>query len=316
MVDRIRLDDRLRREIAGSRSKELKDNLAPEIVTQALSGLTPGVHYHYRFVAENPSDTTEGSDHTFTTFASPATGPDGCPNAQVRQQTGAAQLLNCRAYELASAGDTNGYDVSSTLVPGQKTLGQQPAAGDHLLYSLQFGTVPGAGDPTNFELDPYVATRNAAAGRWETKYVGIPASGTPSTAPFGSPLVGSSGGLSAFAFGNGTLCDPCFSDGSTGIPVHRPNGSLVQGLKGSIAKPSAEPAGYIGQSLSDDGSHLVFGSTSKLENAATEGNLTIYERDLERGHHSGRLHPAEWVDDDRHRCRSRRLLGREQGPGR
>ena len=61
------------------------------------------------------------------------------------------------------------------------------------------------------------------------------------------------------------------------------NGALVQGLKGSIAKPSAEPAGYIGKSLSDDGTHLVFGSTSKLENAATEGNLTIYERDLSAG---------------------------------
>ena len=212
---------------------------------------------------------------------SPAIGPDSCANAQVRQQTGASQLLDCRAYELASAADTNGYDVTSTLVPGQSPLAPQPSAGDRVLYSLQFGTIPGAGDPTNLGQDPYVATRSASG--WNTNYVGIPASGTPSTVPFGSPLAGSSGGLSAFAFGNGTLCDPCFSDGSTGIPVHLPNGSLVQGLKGSIPKPSAEPAGYIGKSLSDDGNHLVFGSTSKLENAATEGNLTIYERDLNAG---------------------------------
>ena len=33
-----------------------------------------------------------------------------------------------------------------------------------------------------------------AAEQWETNYVGIPASGTPSTAPFGSPLARSSGG--------------------------------------------------------------------------------------------------------------------------
>ena len=138
---------------------KLKDNLAPENVTQALSGLTAGTHYHYRFVAENPSDKTEGDDHTFTTFASPATGPDSCSNAQVRQQTGAAQLLDCRAYELASAADTNGYDVSSTLVPGQTHLASSRGAGDRVLYSLQFGTVPGSGDPTNFGLDPYVATR-------------------------------------------------------------------------------------------------------------------------------------------------------------
>jgi hypothetical protein len=262
---------------------KLKDNLAPEKVTLALSGLAAGTEYHYRFVAENATAKTEGDDHTFTTFPSPVTEPDSCSNAQVRQQTGAAQLFDCRAYELASSGNTNGYDVSSTLVPGQKTLLQQPGAGDHVLYSMQFGTVPGAGDPTNFELDPYVATRNEAAKRWETKYVGIPASGTPSTAPFGSPMLGSSAGLGSFAFGNGTLCDPCFSDGSIGIPVHRPNGSLVQGLKGSIPNAGAEPAGYIGQSLSDDGDHLVFGSNSKLESAATEGNLTIYERDLGAG---------------------------------
>src|SRR5262249_52507489 len=127
------------------------------------------------------------------------------------------------------------------------------------------------------------ATRNAGAKQWETKYVGIPASGTPSTAPFGSPLAGSSGNLGTFAFGNGNICDPCFSDNSRGIPVHMPNGSLVQGLKGSIANAGAEPAGYIGRSLSADGTHLVFGSTSKLEGAATEGNLTIYERNLNAG---------------------------------
>ena len=189
--------------------------------------------------------------------------------------------MDCRAYELASAADTNGYDVTSTLVPGQSPLNPQPSASDRVLYSLQFGTIPGAGDPTNLGQDPYVAARSASG--WTTNYVGIPASGTPSTVPFGSPLAGSNSGLSAFAFGNGTLCDPCFSDGSTGIPVHRPNGTLVQGLKGSIPKPSAEPEGYIGKSLSDDGNHLVFGSKSKLENAATEGNLTIYERDLNAG---------------------------------
>jgi hypothetical protein len=262
---------------------ETKDNLKAETITQALSGLTPGTTYHFRVVAENASDLTEGKDHSFTTFPSPTSGPDTCANAQVRQQTGAARLLDCRAYELASAADTNGYDVTSSLVPGQAPLTEQPGASDGVLYSLQFGTVPGSGDPTNFGQDPYVATRNAAAKQWETKYVGIPASGTPSTAPFGSPLAGSSTGLTTFAFGNGTLCDPCFSDGSTGIPVHMPNGTLVQGLKGSIAKPGAEPAGYIGKSLSDDGTHLVFGSTSKLENAATEGNLTIYERNLNAG---------------------------------
>ena len=105
---------------------KLKDNLAPENVTLALSGLTAGTHYHYRFVAENPSDKTEGDDHTFTTFASPATGPDSCSNAQVRQQTGAAQLLDCRAYELASAW---GHErVRRQLDAGSRAENPWPAA--------------------------------------------------------------------------------------------------------------------------------------------------------------------------------------------
>lgn len=258
---------------------EVVDNLIPEDVSYALSGLTPGTTYHYRISATNPNGPTVGPDHEFTTFPNNPGGVDPCPNAQVRQQTGAALLLDCRAYELASAPDTDGYDVTSSIVPGLVTLPAQPRANDRVLYSLQFGVVPGAGDPTNFGQDPYVATRGSSG--WSTSYVGIPASGTPSNVPFGSPLAGSNTGLSAFAFGNGALCDPCFSDGSTGIPVRMTNGALVQGMKGSLDPgPGAEPAGYIGQPLSDDGNHLIFGSTSKFENAGNAGSLTIYDRNL------------------------------------
>jgi hypothetical protein len=261
---------------------ETADNLEPENFSIALSGLSPGTTYHYRLFGTNANGPTTGPDHAFTTFPSPSQEPDTCPNAQVRQQTGASRLLDCRAYELASAANTDGYDVESDLVPGQNVLTPRPRAQDRVLYSVHFGAIPGTGEPTNFGPDPYVASRGGSG--WSTRYVGIPASGTPSDEPFGSPLAGSSAGLATFAFGGETLCDPCFGDGSSGIPVRLANGSLVQGMQGSRDPgPGAEPSGYVGTPLSDDGSHLVFGSTAQFEPAGNDGSLTIYDRNLNTG---------------------------------
>ena len=44
--------------------------------------------------------------------------------------------------------------------------------------------------------------------------------------------------------------------------------------------PTAKPEGFIGKRLSADGSHLVFGSKSKFEPDANEGELSIYDRNL------------------------------------
>jgi hypothetical protein len=242
--------------------------------------LQPDTTYHFRVVATNEQGTTNGLDHTFHTFPNAAGGTDECANAHERQQTSAGLLLDCRGYEIVSARNAGGYDVQSDVVLGQSVLTARPDAKDRVLYSLHFGKVPGiSGGPTNFGLDPYVATRGATG--WTTRYVGLPANETPGGKPFGSPLSGADGGLSAFAFGGTGLCSPCFPDGSTGIPVRMPDGSLVQGMKGSLNPgPSATQAGFIGQRLSDDGTHLVFGSTSKFEEGATAGDVTIYDRDL------------------------------------
>ena len=44
--------------------------------------------------------------------------------------------------------------------------------------------------------------------------------------------------------------------------------------------PTAKPAGYIGKHLSADGSHFVFGSKSKFEPDGNEGEVSIYDRNL------------------------------------
>ena len=258
------------------------DNHHPATISEVLHGLEPGATYHYRLVAINTNGTDESDDHSLSTFTEETEDPD-CPNAQARRQSRTTLLSDCRAYELVSAADAGGYDVQSDLIPGQTILPAAPRASDQVLYSLHHGKIPGTSGPTNLGLDPYVATRGA--GGWTTTYVGIPADGPPATAPFGSPLAQASEGLSTFAFGGNNICTPCFADGKTGIPVRLPGGGLVQGMAGSLDPgPTATPAGYIGRELSADGTHLVFGSTSKFEpDANSAGDVTIYDRDLVSG---------------------------------
>lgn len=244
-----------------------------------ISGLEPEKIYHYRFIAENALGEVVGEDKTFSTYSLVDITHDECPNALARQQTRSAGLLDCRAYELVSAGWTGGYDVVSNLVPGQTPFESYPGAVDKVLYGVKDGGIPGTGYPTNRGIDPYVAERNAETG-WHTRYVGIPSNDPYASGPFSSSLLGATPDLSTFAFGGPQICSPCFADGSSGMPVRLPNGSLVQGMAGSQPQPEAEEAGYVAKPLSADGKHLVFGASSAFEPAATEGDATLYEREI------------------------------------
>ena len=257
----------------------LKRFAHPVTRSVGLEGLEPGVKYHYRLLATNSRGTSFGPDRTFVTYPFLNLAHDPCPNALARQQTGSEPLFDCRAYELVSAEFTGGYDVESSLIAGQTPFESYPDANGKVLYSVHGGGIPGTGEPTNRGRDPYVATRNSD-GTWSTEYVGIPANDPFASEPFSSTLYEADPGLDTLAYGGPEICSPCFNDGSSGIPVHRPDGSLVQGLKGSISQISAVPSGFIGRRLSADGSHLVFGSTSKLEPAGNSGSLSIYERNL------------------------------------
>jgi sugar lactone lactonase YvrE len=253
-----------------------------QALSTQLSGLSPNTTYHYRVVAENASGSTEGAAHTFNTLPFFPTVEDPCSNAHVRQQTGAALLLDCRAYELASAANTAGYDVESSLIAGQAPYTGYPEAEGRLLYGVHNGGIPGTGSPTNRGVDPYVATRSENG--WSTKYIGIPAAGTPSKAPFSSTVSGADAKLETFAFGGPEICSPCFQDESTGIPVHEPNGDLIQGMAGSEDPgPTAKASEVVAKPLSANGEHLVFASTSRFEPDGNEGEVSIYDRDLETG---------------------------------
>jgi hypothetical protein len=263
--------------------EEKLGTFATREATQVISGLQPDSTYYWRIVTENDNGPVEGPDHSFTTFPVDEVTEDSCGNALVRKQTGAAHLAECRAYELVSAADTGGYDVSSSLVPGQQPLPGYPDAIDppRALYTVHYGAIPGVGDPPNFGGDPYVATRGSDG--WTTEYVGLPVSGTPDPDVFSSALLGADARLDTFAFGGPDVCVPCFADGSSGIPVRRDAGTLTQGMRGSLPVSAPEAAGEVRAPLSPDGGHLVFGSTEKLEPAGNDGSLSIYDRNLDNG---------------------------------
>jgi hypothetical protein len=249
-------------------------------VSLAVVGLVPDTVNHFRILATNSRGTTTGVDHAFKTFPIES-GIETCPNALVRKQTGAGVAPRCRAYELVSAADTGGYDVESNLIPGLTPLEGYPRAEGKVLYTVHFGAIPGSGDPTNRGGDPYVATRGENG--WSTEYVGLQADSTPSLLPFSSTLGGADEGLNTFAFAGSEVCNPCFEDGSTNVPLRLPDGSLVEGMAGSLNPGPANPAGQINKRFSGNGNHFIFGSTAKFEPAGNNGELSIYDRNLQGG---------------------------------
>jgi hypothetical protein len=258
----------------------LESRLETEEVSQTAIGLSADTVYHVRLVAENGAGQIV-VPYVFRTYPSPPT-KDNCGNAQVRQQTGTSLLLDCRAYELVSAANAGGYDVESDLVPGQAPFGGYPDAENRVLYGLHFGSIPGvAGSPPNHGLDPYVAERGSNG--WQSRYVGIPADGMADDDPFGSPLLAADRGLDAFAFGGEAICDPCFNGLGTNIPLRLQGGPAEPGMAGSLSPGESAPEGHVGSYMSADGSHLVFGSSKKFEQAGAAGAVTIYSRDLGAG---------------------------------
>lgn len=126
-----------------------------------LTGLTPGTTYHYRFVAESSGGgPTVGAEHSFTTFSLPAQANIDCPNQGFRRGP-AAQLPDCRAYEMVSPLDKGGADViaqqAESEINNPGALNQSAADGEAFTYS----TYRAFGDS---ESAPYSAQYMATRG--------------------------------------------------------------------------------------------------------------------------------------------------------
>ena len=293
----------------------LTTNAETQRVSIIAKGLAAGTTYHYRVIAHNDAGSFTGGDNEFTTFAPPPPGYDSCANAHVRQQTGAAFLRDCRAYELVSAEDTGGYNVESDLVPGQTPFGGYPRAGERVLYGVHNGAIPGPWNPTNRGVDPYVATRGEDG--WKTEYVGIPAdlpSGTGG--PFASPLAGADEGLDSFAFAGEGICEPCFEDGSVNVPLRMPDGELIKGMAGSL-EPSAGPGGKDRQALLRRRLALPLRLDREIRGRR---QLERHRHDdlrarSRRRHDPGRLEASEREHDRQRRRASRRWTSPTTAPG-
>jgi hypothetical protein len=156
------------------------DSLVAQSVTAHITGLQDTT-YHFRVVAHNSLGTTTSEDQTFVFH------PPACPNQTLRQQTNAAYLPDCRAYELVSPENAGG----TTLYTGgpQSAYATSPS---RLAFVGEFGAIPGAGGPPADNAgDLYLASRGASG--WATKYIGLPADqagcmgGRPITTPYTFP---------------------------------------------------------------------------------------------------------------------------------
>jgi hypothetical protein len=141
----------------------------PLKVTQAVSGLTAGVTYHFRIAVKGANGTSPSPEGTFV-FQPPA---PSC--ARARPQAGSDGLPDCRAYELVTPTQKNGALVYNALNP------TPPAISDDgsrvLAITIQcFASPESCTAVRQAEGTLYAFER--AAGGWTTRSLAPPASFT------------------------------------------------------------------------------------------------------------------------------------------
>ncbi|HEX9967946.1 MAG TPA: hypothetical protein VGB06_08360, partial [Solirubrobacterales bacterium] len=221
----------------------------------ALTGLTPGTTYHYRFVAVSGDQTVEGPDETFTTFR-PV--PD-------------AHLPDGRAYEMVSPAQKNSGEVA-----------QRGGTSNALLQAAPNGTAVSYGSNTAFN-DPESApaisqylSRRGATG-WSTDNITPP----DQSGILENAIRGFYTDLSVTAI---VVREPPLCCGaSTGLD----NLYLRDNADGSLALlTTGEPRLTIPRSdycvsyggASADGSRVVFAALGALTPDAPEGSgFSLYE---------------------------------------
>jgi hypothetical protein len=238
-------------------------------VTKEVSGLSPGTTYHFRVLATNGSGTVEGADRTFTTFALvPAS---DCPNQAFR--TGpAANLPDCRGYELVSPVEKNGKDIRAEFGDVRTTFNQSAPDGDKLTYSSSgvFGD-----QLAGHSSSQYIATRGPAG--WSTHGINAPRGSTLVDEIY--PFVNFAGDLwSQFqmfspdlseAWVNDTNKEPLTPDAGQGWAnlYRRDNlGDSYEAVTKTTLSPPNNPAEHTLEVVgrSSDSSHVVFGAASRL----------------------------------------------------
>ena len=131
----------------------------------ALPGLQPATTYYYRFVMQSSGGgPVVGPDSTFTTFPEPGA-LKSCPNDAVR--TGAAaELPDCRAYEMVSPIDKAGGDIEA--LEGIPFFRSSPFATSSYFRSQVNQAAPDGGRVT---FSAARAFAGAVSSPWSSQYV-------------------------------------------------------------------------------------------------------------------------------------------------
>ena len=261
---------------------KLLDNLGvSEIITQSCSrAWSPGPTYHYRVVADKPTGRRPATDHAFTTFLTNPTEPDTCPNAQVRQQTGASLLLDCRAYELVSAANRAAMTCSRTWSPARSPCRPSPRAADG---SSTRSTSARSRAPANRPTTGSTHTSRPGArtdGRRPTSASPPTARRRPCRSARRSERLEAV--LDTFAFGGPDDLRSLLRrrlDRHAGAPCRRRPGPGHGGLDWTRALGRT---GRVRRQGALRRRHaLIFGSTSKFEaDGNSNGDVSIYDRNL------------------------------------
>jgi sugar lactone lactonase YvrE len=247
-----------------------------------LSGLLPGIAYHYRFRAQNEVTNEEGTgpvfgeEGTFRTFL-PLEQSPGCPNTALRSGT-SAQLPDCRAHEMVSPVDKEGGEVlplfSITGFPAG--IDQGVPAGEAFTYSSYRAFADPEAAPFTSQ---YVARRDPVVG-WSSEPISPPREkGIP------NPTLDTEYTLFLEDLSSGWMTSdfdpPLTEDAIAGYRnlYQRDNETGAYEALCPIAPPQ-QVAGEFrqeAQGKSEDGSHLVFRANDKLTDDALAGVTQVYE---------------------------------------
>jgi hypothetical protein len=242
---------------------------SPLNVAAVGAGLTPQTRYRFRVFAENTlgSDEAEGE---FATYPA-AVAFEPCPNEATRSGL-SALLPDCRAYELVTPANTNGHPI---LAPPRSAGGltfptrATSPSGGAVSFLVEGGAIPGFEGTSGLRGDPYLASRGS--GGWQTAAAGPKGVEAESLQP-GS--VSPDQGYSFWGTSNGSKVT---APGQNNFLRYPSGESEVVGRGGLGEDPNA--AGLL---ISQDGSHILFTSSTQLEeDAPPAGTQALYDRTID-----------------------------------
>ena len=220
----------------------------PTSVEAHLSGLTPGVVYHYDLIATNGVGTADSGDREFVVTLSPA---QSCPNEQIRSENNSLALPECRAYEMVTPLGKEGF--------GAQFFTYSDLGGSRVRYQSGATNIARSGQGS-LSFNDYVAVRSADGWKTIPDLNGV--SGSLYDAPSNVTKLGEGGNAQAFAYSSDLLSSfwnfPRDGSRTWHTYLRGPDGTFT--MDGSVSN-----VGFGGDSttpvvqISDDLQHFVTG---------------------------------------------------------